>query len=317
MRTVISVISLCLALCWSAQAQQNIVGSGVYGDAKTTSAYTGPGDIVAYTAWYGFRAYNAAKANAGANVAIFRRSSDSTTCTGVLVASGALDLVGTYCSGSTNLSTFCANAAGSCFITTLFDQTAGNKCGGAACDIVQTTAANQPPAIFSCLGTFVCYDLTAGTIGLVSANNFTPSTAVQTITAVGNRIDTAAINEGLLASNGSGNNRLGTASGGTTWTIKGGTSGTITSGALTSNAFHVANGVFNGASSVLNTDGTDVTGTVTANTTAGAPQSIAAAGATHERVLEVGFIDNVALTSGQRTSLCHNAFTYWGTATSC
>jgi hypothetical protein len=72
----------------------------------------------------------------------------------------------------------------------------------------------------------------------------------------------------------------------------------------------------NGASSVINLDGTEASGPSTGNTTAGTPRITGAASTTFD-VGEVGFWDNLAFNSGARLSLCHNSYKYWGTSTAC
>ena len=115
-------------------------------------------------AWWGLRAYNAAYATATGNVGVFRRSSDSTTCTGKVNSSGDLDLTTAYCAGTTNLPAWCAASSGSCFVATLYDQSGALACGGSGCDLTQATAADQPALTFSCLGSLSCMTSTSSIV---------------------------------------------------------------------------------------------------------------------------------------------------------
>jgi hypothetical protein len=56
------------------------------------ATYTGPGDIVAFTHWWGLRAYNAA--GIGANCVDIIRASDSSTATFATIAGGGVNLSG-------------------------------------------------------------------------------------------------------------------------------------------------------------------------------------------------------------------------------
>ena len=153
-----AVAILCFATA-SAFAQfkggNDLGARGFHSPAASAPSFVGPGDLVSGArAWYGLRAYNAAYAAATGNVGIFRRSSDNATCTGIVNTVGDLDLTTTYCSGTTNLPTFCGASAGNCFVARLYDQSGALACAGAtACDVVQATAANQPQLVFNCVGT--------------------------------------------------------------------------------------------------------------------------------------------------------------------
>lgn len=151
-----------------AQAQLTMTNVGGGFGAGVASTYTGPADVVsgaASAAWM-LRAYSRACATAHCNIGVFRRSSDNTTCTGKSDINGNLDLTTTGCAGS-NLPTWCAASSGSCFVTTLYDQSGGTNCGGSACDMVQATTANQPPLIFNCVNTSLpCADFTTYPVSL-------------------------------------------------------------------------------------------------------------------------------------------------------
>lgn len=74
----------------------------VVDSSSVAPTYTGPGDITTYTVWYGFRAYNAAKAAANVSIADLRRTSDNASCTLKAKINGDADLdAGTICNSST------------------------------------------------------------------------------------------------------------------------------------------------------------------------------------------------------------------------
>lgn len=363
-----------LAFCWPAQAQQNIIGGGVYGGAEITSGYTGPGDLVAATAWYGLRAYNAAKAAATVKAVNLRRASDNTAqdilvktngdldtasantfagtdanCTGSMV--GTTTLTVTACSsGTLNVNDTitgpsiiqpayitaigtCAAPPGTCtmnvaqtfaseaivaqvalFATKLYDQTAGNNCGAATCDVAQATAANQPQFIPTCINSLPCLQFTSITMTLTAAHNFTPATGALTLSAVFFRSNSGTGNFLFRQNGGAGRNRF-SAGVANTWALAGPTNSVNFT--ANDNAWHSVNGVINGASSVINADGTETSGTVTGGTGAGGPNITLLTTATTSNAGEFGFWDAMTFSGTQRTNMCHNQFVYWGTATSC
>jgi hypothetical protein len=79
----------------------------------------------------------------------------------------------------------------------------------------------------------------------------------------------------------------------------------------------------NGASSVVNVDGTETTGSSGSSPVWSAGTNTMAFGSDFsggERLvgtLAEGIVYYTNVSSGDRTSLCHNAYTYWGTPTSC
>ena len=78
---------------------------------------------------------------------------------------------------------------------------------------------------------------------------------------------------------------------------------------------HAANGVINGASSILNIDGAETTGSITTITTTD-PFIWAGGSSTFSAAFQEGIIfDGVTLTSTQRNAICANQFAYWGTST--
>lgn len=113
-------------------------------------AFAGPGDVVGSALfWSGLRAYSAATrgnrianlCNSTGGVDVLCVDAISNATTGALVIPGSLT---TFCPGS------------ACTIQTLYDQTGANSCGGAACDFTESVVANRPVLTASCIGSLAC-----------------------------------------------------------------------------------------------------------------------------------------------------------------
>ena len=297
------------ALLWgTAQAQMNTT---IVWNAA--APYEGPGDITSFTAWYGLRGYSQAYAQPGTGVAArVRRASDSTETDIVILPSGDLD--------QATCTSFCA--ATTCFTRTLYDQTAGNACGGASCDMVQTNTTLQPQ--FFCTGggadTTKPYIQSEVSDTMESANNFSPNAAAEMSGAlVGNVTIFTTSAMTLFNSNA--------ASGTTGWVVA------IDSSqrdAWRQNSqyqtadravWHSANGrAKNGGTNVttFNVDGSQSSGTRTLTVTPGHVRLFGAATApTTFHFGEVGFQDNILWDDAMLTALCHNERLYWGTPGTC
>ena len=304
MRLILALFALVISALAAQADDLPLMGVGTP-FKQAAVGYTGPGDVVSgATAWYGLRAYSAAKAG-GKSVNI-RRTSDGTNTDINTLANGNFD--------TSTATSFC-NAT-TCFVTTFYDQTQNLACAASTtCDLVQGTAAKQPQLIFNCVNTSLpCVQFTTNTMALTSANSFTPATGALTHSSVfnlgngtfffnenggttisGNKILHSAANTIVLRTAGAG-----------------GTSGTATDG-----SWHAVNGAVNGASTALNIDGTETTGTTTGNTIGSFPNIALVTSSVTSDVGEYGFWDNTVFTGTQRTNMCHNQFTYWATSTSC
>lgn len=273
--------------------------------AAAAPTYTGPGDIVSFTAWWGVRAYSGAIVTAGTQALVnLSRASDSHTCDIIVSGTGGLGNTANCSTGGDNgtaVATWCS--ATTCSVTEAYDQTGNGN------NVVQATGANRPALVFVCgSGATRCFQITASTALLASSSNFTPASGKVSITAA--YLDNSVAGGfRALAQNGS-NNRLSPTN--TTVVLTGGTSGSIAATAGGS-SYHSVNAVMDGVSSVVNVDGTETTGTVTGNTTAGAIQFANAngTGATARSILEGGFLDNADFTGTQRTNLCKNTQAYY------
>lgn len=265
-------------------------------------SYTGPGDVVSGAkGWWGLRAYNAAYATGSNNAINIRRASDNSTSNIAILSNGNFDVA--------TATTFCAST--SCFVTESFDQT------GNGVNLSQGTASVQPQLIFNCLGSLPCMKFAGG-----------QSMGQGTVTALIQPISTSlvAIRTGITFSNDvyvgahGGGGDLGIRDGRTssnTWQLYAGTGVNFT---VSDNSAHAAQAVFNGASGAFNLDGTDNTsqnfGSNASQTVIGIVGEDALAVA-NVKIMEGGVWNNTGFTSSNRTSLCHNQFTYWGTVTSC
>lgn len=152
MRSLIALLlSLWLAPAW---AQVPMTGAG-----KGTPAYVGPGDIATFLFWHGFRCYNGTYSG---NVAdITDAATGNTTGTRLQCANGVVvDLVSgsacTFVTGNacSSLATTCATA---CNVRTLYDQLGSVNCT-TTCNATQTTNANRPTLVMSCVNSSPCME---------------------------------------------------------------------------------------------------------------------------------------------------------------
>jgi hypothetical protein len=192
-------------------------------------------------------------------------------------------------------------AATNCFMVTRYDQS-GNALHWTA------TAANQPQVIFACQGGLACLETTTN-LNFLLGPSVTPATGITSLSAVANRVSGAGVCTWVRQA-GTAGNRLNTHTLASTWRVVGAASGFVLAPAA-DGAWHAANAVVNGASSVINIDGTETTGTATGNTTAGQP-GLAGAVTTTCRHAEEIYWDNYILTPAERSALIANQRAFWG-----
>ena len=281
------------------KAGPNTAGPGAHHRLKAAAAIDGPGDIAAFTVWWGLRAYNKTKCTGSVPALRLRRVLDSVEADIPVATTCDLDTPAavTHCAGT------------SCTLAIAYDQTGNNACGGASCDCVQTSTAAQLAFVFNCLGTKPCVQSAATAVQCISANNFTPATGTQSLHYVGGRtagtVATVPISVGSLS-------RIATAAGAANWSLLSSAGSVVR--AATDGAWHVAAGVATAGANLssLSIDGVTTAGTVTPGVTVGAPlMGRGGAGATQSTV-EGGFIDNAIFSAGQITNLNTNARTWWG-----
>jgi hypothetical protein len=197
------------------------------------------------------------------------------------------------------------------FITEIFDQTGGNNCGSASCNLLQATAANQPQLLPSCVNSQPCMLLT-GTSLLQSAHALTQSTTAS-FSAAADRTASTGKSVWILdgtnnTSDGSGIQARTTAN---SWALIASNNVNITVTASDS-AWHAANGE-NGTSSqgVINIDGTDSATSSTSNGTA-STTPLMALGSGAAFLAEGGIWEAKLFSSGNRTSICKNQQAFYG-----
>jgi hypothetical protein len=264
-----------------------------YRGHRIVPASTAPLDgFTTPTLAYSFRKL---KSTYAGNAMVLRRASDNAEAT-------ISYLGGTSFTGAPwNEAAAAAHCASTtCFLKTWFDQS------GAAQDCTMTTVANQMQLVFNCNGSLPCFRTTAGNHNC-AAPSATPS-GIVSLSAVANRSAGVGLC-GLIRQIPAATNII-RGAGASTWQMLGST-GNITKTA-TDNVWHAAVGVIAGASSVLNIDGSETTGTVTGSVTAGTP-GIAGAATTTCDIAEALMWDPYQLTTPERSVLQGNQKSFYGT----
>jgi len=277
------------------------------------ASYTGPGDVVAGAyAWWGLRAYTAAYAAATGNIAdLVAVTGGGAVCTLKAATDGTADIVGTYCSATTVPLACAAASGGSCKISKLYDQTGGGR------DLVQATLATMPALIFGPVT-----GLASNRPAMVFANaQFLGRTtafgiAAQPLTMSVVSIRTSGTTDVGMLAGSTGNDAEMILQGATVASIFAG-SPTLTA-TTTNNAWHSFHGVFSGASSAVNVDGTNTTGTTGTGAINGAAgiwlgrDSFQASGSWWVGNINEAGIYTSALTPTNMTNLSSNQHSYWG-----
>jgi hypothetical protein len=272
--------------------------------------YVGPGDLASFTVWYGARALNASIA-AGGTQKLFRaaRASDSHECDFIVATSGGVGNSANCSTGGDNgqsLSTWLTSTTGS--LRTWYDQAGGGYDGG------QTT--NQPTVTISCSGSSKPCIANTGS-AYVSVATAPAVSQGYSVSAVAMRTSvTGYANIWHGAGSGFSSAQLGFRS----------ASGQVfvgndeVTGAAAESAQHAVNGVLNGASSVINIDGTETTSTVSSGGTdtswclfnfncSGLSELVG-------NISEFGLKAGV-LTGSERTAICNNQHSYYGISGTC
>lgn len=249
--------------------------------------YAGPGDIVAFTAWWGLRAYSSAVAASGTARAIrLTRASDGAARDIGILASGALDVA--------TATTFLAGTTGT--VTTLYDQT------GNGWDLLTTAGGAFN---FNALGSLP--SISGVVVAPRTASNFAPASGTLTLSAVAKRAATEAAGVFILEIASTSLSLLFRPS---TWQLRFGVP--FLGVAAANGAWHAANGVIRGPLSTLMIDGKDSKiGTVTGLRTPGVILAFAK-GTQATSYMEAGFIDNVGLPGSLLAQLNGNQRGYYG-----
>jgi hypothetical protein len=311
MRMILTLLAW-LALATTAPAQVPLTGGGCGVGTScggSPPAYTGPGDIVAATAWWGLRAYSNANAMAGSKAVQVCLTNDI-SCTDLVVNSSG-NLVVTTIGGSS-----CGVVA--CFVKILYDQSGNTNCSGNACNLQQGNQANEPSFILNCISTFPCikYLPSAGfQYALNTANTFTPNTSSGSTWTTYTSVDAApssTITPIACQSPNFTQVGIGPSSGNKAFAYT--NSGFLySSGALSLSTFYALIAVINNTSSVIDVSGTATTGTTAAPTNCSGVAlgggGLGSVGA-NMFVTEVGMYNSV-LNSSQYGNLTTNMTGYW------
>lgn len=197
---------------------------------------------------------------------------------------------------------FCA--ATSCFIAKWYDQSGGAR------DLVQATAATQPPLVFNCIGTLPCLHLAQNTVAaysMLTAANYTPS-GIVTLNVVARR--SAGLGQALFVQQSTNVNRIGTGASANQWFLSPGV--TVSTGAA-DGIWHAALGTIAGVGAgFMNIDGVETAATGTASTLAG-PHGISGPTTATAHEVEVIIWDNYNMPAPERAAVIANQRSFWGT----
>jgi len=303
MKRWIAAALVCLGLVCLAQARPgpdsnyNISVSGGGG------SYTGPGDIVAFSHWYGLRGYSAAYSTGSNPAADLVDQAGANTITVNILSDGTLDVA--------SIATWvAAHSVTTIKVTKLYDQVGTNHAS-------QGTLATMPVLV---LGPVT--GLASNRPAMVFANAQFLATATgpniaQPLTYSSVAIRTSGTTDVGMMAGDNGNDPEMILQAATVASIFAG--GSVVSQTQTNNAWHSFHGVFNGASSVMNVDGTSGTsGSAGTNGLAVGHllwigrDSFAASGSWWVGNINEAGVISAAASGANMTSLSSNQHSYWG-----
>jgi Concanavalin A-like lectin/glucanases superfamily len=255
-----------IAWCQIAVAQSNIIGGGVFGDAKKigVATFQGPGDVASGALAWGScaRVYDAALASTSTSLCDLVSSSAPTVvlCTLRGSSTGFVDL-SAYCAGSLTPAATCAAATGAvCNVSKVYDQTGNSN------HFTNVTAASQPVLTFSALNSLPGMTGTNGASTAITTTTSISATQPYTLIAVAKRPNNTGGAAGVFGQNGSGLVDLGYTASVNTATFTNQTNSAT--GTASDNAFHDLIGVSAAGGTTLNVDGSSAgTGTALGNLT--------------------------------------------------
>lgn len=199
------------------------------------------------------------------------------------------------------------------FATEAYDQSGANACSSAPCHVLQATGSAQPQWLPSCINSTPCLVFVSASSQrlLATGPTIAPPLSMSNVswapssTSPGTVIGSNTANTTLTGYHFSGAANLASMSNGTT----------RIEAAATDGVFHTVQSVFNGTSSVLNVDGADTApATNLPNSFSGSIVIGGLSGSFSNNMISEAGVWNFAATSGNRTSLCHNEYLYYGTA---
>lgn len=211
-------------------------------------SYTGPGDIIAFSSYWGLRAYS--NATIGNNVIRLRESGGNTEQDFVSISGGGLDLAA--------IATF--KGANNLFVVTWYDQVGSNT-------LTQSTTALQPAFTLSGLGSLPVVAFTRSSNTRVTRTN-AAATLSQPVTFYGvtkNTDSTGGFYSAAWLASGNSNAQMGTGFNSGNALVLDHEQANNVQIANSVNNWHTVQGLFNGASSsaIVSDAGTPATGTLT------------------------------------------------------
>ncbi len=262
----------------------------------SVSSYTGPGDVIASAyAWWGLRAYNAAKI--GSNAVKLRRSSDNATQDFVLQSNGGLD--------DAAITSF--KGGGNVFVDTLYDQVGSYH-------LTQSVAGQQPQFVQSVIGSLPALRFVKASSQVLQ---FTGTVAAQSqpisLALVANNNSSGAGSDDTLFGQFTINSVSYHSAGTARWNAGGGVNATQSA---SNDAFHAVQILANDTSSLVYVDAS--AGSTASAGTNGIVNGTIALGAAVDGVFhwggdftEIG-IWPIGFNGTQATNINTNQHTYWG-----
>lgn len=260
-------------------------------------AYQGPGDVVAFGAWGGVRAYSSAKRG---NVAVNVCNLADVACADLSTDATTGDLTVGLIGGSS-----CAVVT--CTVKTLYDQTGNTNCT-TACDWTRAVIADRPTLVVNCVNGKACLNL-SGNQGLISPALAATSSQPNSMSAVAQRNSGTVFEAIIVNSAGTCGIIFNNAANG----VRPYCPSLPTAISATDGVWHALQEVFNGTSGAMMVDSVDVTGINSGTTSLSSTLFVGTnvVGSLDIRTTEVGVILGTAITSGNRTSLDSNQRTYY------
>ena len=270
-------------------------------------SYTGPGDVYAFSTWYGMRAYSAATRGTRA---INLCDDTGANCTDISTnaTTGNLNAPGTL--GSNN-----CNTSGTCRIKTWYDQTGNTNCASTACDVTQATNSGRATFLFSCQNSLPC-GVFLGANTYASANSLT-QTSPMTVSTVSQRTGAFTSFQFVIGDNFTAGGFGYSSTSGDASLYSGGDHTAPASNSATHSIIYYSTTVASGAS--ITVDGSATTGL---SAESGAWSGTVALGEYNGGAFQlVGHIMEAGVAGGNQTAsnttMCHNQYLYWAFGTSC
>jgi hypothetical protein len=222
-------------------------------DAPVSASYQGPGDVVSGASMWASpaRAYSATFAAGGTNIAdIVDTSTGLATCSIPIGANGFANLTATVCptgAPAVGVTTFCTVTHTGCSITKLYDQTGNGH------DFTQATLANMPLLSLSSINGLPAVNCGSGASISMQSAGTVALTQPYSFSAVAKRTAAFTAQGGIFGVSGSVTGIFGATSA-NNWFMS---DITGTNLAATDSSYHGFNGLYSGASSFYNLDGSD------------------------------------------------------------